>query len=396
MTDIAAEPDVASSAPAHAESAAARDAERELLQDIREEAQTRLWHVGKQAWTRKGVLSRAIAALVHDLGLLVRTTARSDSDLLGCLKESRGLWSETGLRHVDILAAADIVLEHVVRRLPVCESDAAPWIARAAVEALKADLGSSYLRAQGEELARHRDENIATRHITGRFLANASHDLRTPLTAVLGFSELLLEDTYGPLNDAQRTAVGHIENSAQNLHEIVGNLLDLMRSRAGKMELQYHRIAVTPVLAAIYDILVPLSKRREVEFGHRLAENLGSMDADDGILRHIVYNLLESALRATPAGGEVVLQADRADSTLSIVVLDNALHFPPEAIEKMSDSFPIIENSPARGYDSWEIGLPLVRRYVEMLNGTLSLESNPDSGTAITVRLPTERPAAAR
>ncbi len=372
-----------------------RDNEKRLLHDIRREAEKRLWHVDRQLWTRKGAVTRCLNSTGRELTVLLVRAAASELETPK-LRESVPLWSETGLSWDDVLTLADVVQETTIASLDMEDIVGAPWLVQAAVSSLKAEVAGVYLQRRAEELERQRDDSVASRHLAGRFLANASHELRTPLTAVLGFSELLLEDTYGELTPAQRTAVGHIENSAQNLHEIVNNVLDLMQFRAGKLELHYRGIAVSPLLRNLYDILLPLSQRRKVQFAYQVPDDLGSMEADESILRHIVYNLLESALRATPEAGEVVLRAVRDDSTLTISAYDTALHFPQDAIEKMNDSFPIRENSPARGYDGWEIGLPLVRRYVDLHGGTLSIESSPDNGTTIAVRLPADRPPGAR
>jgi signal transduction histidine kinase len=235
-------------------------------------------------------------------------------------------------------------------------------------------------------------EAALTQHLAGRFLANASHDLRTPLTAILGFSELLLEDTYGPLNEAQRTALAHVEESAQTLLEVVNNLLDLLHIRAGNLVLRYRTVEIAAILQSLHSVLSPLSARRNVGFRLQLAENLGQVETDEKIVRHIVYHLLASGLRSTPAGGEVVLSAERTGEALLIRTHDTALHLPPEAIANMMPPFPLLENSPTRGYEGWEIGLPLVHRYVELLQGTMELESLPERGTTFTIQLPLKRP----
>ncbi len=231
-------------------------------------------------------------------------------------------------------------------------------------------------------------EAALTQHLAGRFLANASHELRTPLTAILGFSELLQEETYGPLNEAQRKALGHIEESANTLLEVVNNLLDLLHIRAGNLVLRYREMDIAEVLENLYGILSPLAARRGVAFQIQLSEGLGTGKTDEKIVRHIVYHLLASALRSTPTGGEVTLTAERTKDTLTVRTHDTALHLPPEAIANMMGPFQLLENSPTRGYEGWEIGLPLVRRYVELLEGTLELESLPERGTTFTVRLP--------
>ena len=385
------QPDVAAPPAAHP-----IESERDLLLEIHKEAKARLWHLDRQVWTKRGVVTRCLTVAVRGLCALLSPARAGELVAPVSLPEGVADWSETGLSWAEIVALADIVQDRTIVSLGPASCNEQAWPVQAVISSLKAEIAGVYLRQQEEAIARQRDDSVASRHLAGRFLANASHELRTPLTAVLGFSELLLEDTYGELSEAQRTAVGHIENSAQNLHEIVNNLLDLMQFRSGKLEMHYRRIAIAPLLQHIYAILGPLANCRKVLFAHQVPDDLGSMDADEGILRHIVYHLLESALRATPEGGEVTLKAERTDDLLTIVGFDTALHFPRETIENMNDAFPIIENSPARGYDGWEIGFPLVRRYVDLHAGTLAIESGPDRGTTITVRLPTDRLQSAR
>jgi signal transduction histidine kinase len=108
-------------------------------------------------------------------------------------------------------------------------------------------------------------------------------------------------------------------------------------------------------------------------------------------VRHIVYHLLASGIRATPAHGEVSLTAERSADTVTILTRDTALHIPPEALANMLDPFPRLENSPARGYEGWEVGLPLVRRYVALHGGELEMESLPQNGTIFRIILPISR-----
>jgi signal transduction histidine kinase len=260
------------------------------------------------------------------------------------------------------------------------------------LEALAGRVADLRIGQLEQELAMHQEQTLATQHLAERFLGNASHELRTPLTAILGFAELLLEETYGALTPEQATTVGHIENSAQNLNEIVSNMLDLLHIRAGKLHLQYRPVAIKALLEHLFVILLPLAGRKSVVFKMELPDDLGMVEVDENIVRHIVYHLLSSALRATPAGGEVVLRVRRAAPSLILEASDTALHLPAEAVANMLDPFPRLENSPTRGYEGWEVGLSLVRRYVELHRGDLRLESLPDKGTIFTVTLPLTRP----
>jgi signal transduction histidine kinase len=315
-------------------------------------------------------------------------SAFSQPDVQDCARRTAQLslaWSDVRTL-LNLLTA--VVLETLVAH------DADPItneLAAAFLEAFAALAADRRITRMEQDLAAHQEEAVVTQHLAGRFLANASHELRTPLTAVLGFAELLQEENYGSLNPEQATAVGHIENSAQNLLEIVNNLLDLLNIRAGKLTLQYRPINLMSLLEHLYMILIPLAGRKSVQFEIGRGADLGMMEADENIVRHIVYYLLSSALRATPAGGRVTLRAWRDTDNAVIEVQDTALHLPPEAVANMADPFPRLENSPARGYEGWEVGLPLVHRYVDLHHGSLKFESLPTQGTVFRVTLPLKR-----
>lgn len=373
------------------------------------DARAKLWHLDAVLLARKGparaAASKTLEALVPLLGRAGQQaepptpdapvpTAGNDlktnADLEAALEPWTALdlsWPDLRVLITSLAACCEAALSDAS-----AESTARPIVA-AAFDRLIRRAAERRIAELDEQLSSHREESLISQHLAGRFLANASHELRTPLTAVLGFSELLQEGTYGDLNAEQKTAVDHIENSAQNLLEIVNNLLDLLHIRSGKLVPQYRPVNPLTTLTRLYEILTPLARRKDVEFRLDLPEYLGEIEADDNILRHIVYHLLASALRATPTGGKVTLTAERRPGTFVIVTHDTALHLPPQALVAIEDPFPIIENSPARGYEGWEVGLPLVRRYVDLHGGRLELESEPDRGTTFRIILPMSKRA---
>jgi signal transduction histidine kinase len=385
---------------------ALRGTKDSILRDWQTDARNRLWHLESHLTTRKGAVSLCMSATLLSLIELFQESPSPDPEpdltsdpitsqrsLFAVVEQGSLNWDILPLSWQDIRSLLDIGANQIHQAL-MDRSISTELIAmvRGALEALAAAIADRRMTHLEQELSKQREESIAIQHLTGRFLANASHELRTPLTAVLGFAELLLEETYGPLTPEQRTAVGHIDNSAQNLLEIVNNLLDLLHIRAGKLKLQYRPVDIAPLLRNLYEILIPLAQRKNVAFSLDLHPTLGVAEVDEGILRHIVYHLLASALRATPKGGIVNLSAHRANAELIILTHDTALHLPPDAIANMMDAFPILENSQARGYEGWEMGLPLVNRYVELHGGKLDLESLQDQGTTFRITLPLGRP----
>ncbi len=254
------------------------------------------------------------------------------------------------------------------------------------------------VRALDLELTEVREQTVLTHQFASRFIANASHELRTPLTAILGFSELLSEHEYGEMNESQLMALGHIYNSAQNLLEIINDLIDVMQLQAGKLTLKCKRTEIYPMLASVYDILSALAQRRQVELKLEMEPTLGHINMDETIVRHIVYHLLASALRSTPTGGIVSLSAARTDTALTIITYDTALHLPEGIIDSFNGAVQVKENMPDRGYDMWQVGLAMVKKYVDLQRGSMQVENrSPEEGggTAFRVTIPANLTATA-
>ncbi len=380
---------------------------RAILKGWYHDALNKLWYLDKTVFERQKPISICVEMTIS----AVISTLKGDRPILSeALHHSTILvkplnqysliesiaphWRGTELSWNDIHSALELLEVHIQRQLIGSDESLE---AMAVVEGAMAKLCLAICHVKianlEQSLADQRDEGMTLQHMAGRFLANSSHELRTPLTAVLGFSELLLEDTYGVINSEQRIAIEHIENSAQNLLEIVNNFLDLMHIRAGKLRLAPRSVDIALILQNLHNILSPLAVRRKVSFLLEISDNLGVIEADEGIVRHMVYYLLSSALRATPERGKVILKASRKDPFLIIQTHDTALHLPQDALSNMEDPYPLLENSPTRGYEGWEIGLPLVKRYVTLHDGKLELESLPEQGTIFRILLPTYQQA---
>lgn len=369
-----------------------------LLQSWQKDARNTLPHLDRGLLTRQGAATQAVAQTFDFLTVSLDlydpscVSAPPEEPLRRQQEQCSRSLAALPCPWPDVRVLLELLQTHLAHILTEQDADATLLsLYRTALETIGGRAADLRLEQLQQELDTQREELEIAQHLTGRFLANASHELRTPLTAVLGFAELLLEESYGPLTPDQAIAIGHIENSAQNLEEIANNLLDMLHIRAGKRELQYRSVDIRPVLENLHQILTPLSERKKVHFNLELREELGRIEADELILRHIVYHLLSSALRATPTGGQVTLRAWRGDHALEIEMQDTAMHLPPEALANMMEPFPRLENSPARGYESWEIGLPLVRRYVELHHGALEMESLPERGSIFRVHIPLRR-----
>ena len=364
-----------------------------ILENWRHSVEASLTHLPAATFAKRGELMQT-ATLTLD-GLIqaekqrIEVPAEPNSEFAEKMEDCVLFWASLTLTRDETAQLINRLCEEVrsgIERRAV-EGEEAVLATKLFFYELKEKLSCRQIEALEGEVNSLREEHAAAHHIANRFLASSVHELRTPLTAVIGFSELLLENTYGELTEAQIPIVGHIENSAQNLHEIINNLLDVLNYRAGKLKLKCTPIIFHQVLGQICQILMPLATRKKVIFRWELTDT-GVIQADENIVRHIFYYLLSSSLRATPDGGEVSVKNKKVGERVEIIVGDTALHLPGDAIQQLREPYPLFENAQARAYEGLEVGLPLSLRYVEMHNGKVQIESRPDQGTRFIISLP--------
>ena len=217
-----------------------------------------------------------------------------------------------------------------------------------------------------------------------RFLAAVSHELRTPLNAVMGFAQLLRTENYGPLSAKQLRFVDNINAGGRSLLDLVDNLLDLSKLAAGELQVELTDVAVDEVL----DRIVPAAEILASGKGLTLSiTSDGPITArvDGRRLEQVLLNLLSNAIKFTDHGG-VTLSARRVDQALELVVSDTGVGIPHKDLGRVFDEFVQLDNGP--GSAGTGLGLPLSKRLVELMGGTLTLDSRRGRGTTARVTFP--------
>ncbi|AFV23034.1 sensory transduction histidine kinase [Methanolobus psychrophilus R15] len=220
--------------------------------------------------------------------------------------------------------------------------------------------------------------------IKSEFLANMSHELRTPLTAVIGFSDILSTQKFGELNDKQVQFVDHILKSGKHLLEVINDVLDLSKVEAGKMELDCENFSVSKLLGEVQRSLYPLSLRKSIEIDIMDDVQDPGIFADKLKLKQIMYNLLSNAIKFTPDNGKVSVVARRADNILEVSVSDTGIGIPVQRLEEIFDPFMQVDASNKRRYGGTGLGLALAKRFVEMHDGKIWVESEEGKGSTFT------------
>jgi signal transduction histidine kinase len=221
------------------------------------------------------------------------------------------------------------------------------------------------------------------------FVHHVSYELRSPLTNIIGFANLLGDAAFGDLNDKQREYLGYITTSTNALLAIINNILDLATIDAGAMTLNLGDVDIRACMEAAAEGVQDRLVKNDIHLDIRTPADIGSFVADDRRLRQVLFNLLSNAIGFSPAGETVTLSAERQSDAVVFTVVDRGPGIPPEQKDKVFDWF---ETDP-RGSEHRGpgLGLTLVRSFVELHGGSVTIESTPGEGTVVACVLPASR-----
>jgi signal transduction histidine kinase len=219
-----------------------------------------------------------------------------------------------------------------------------------------------------------------------RFLANVSHELRAPVTAIIGLGRLLSDSSSDRLTEEQSRQVDLIRGSATDLLSLVNDLLDLAKAEAGRIEPNWSEVDLRAVFGQLRGTLRPLAVRPEVDF--RIDEPaVPTVHSDEVLLAQVLRNLLTNALKFT-ADGSVRLSVSRVDDDVEFIVADTGTGIAADLHERIFEEFFQVPGSQAISGRGTGLGLPYARRLVGILGGALRVESTPGEGSTFIVRLP--------
>ena len=239
-----------------------------------------------------------------------------------------------------------------------------------------------------------RQLEAANRH-KSEFLANMSHELRTPLNAIIGFSEVLTEQMFGAVNPKQMEYLQDIHSSGQHLLSLINDVLDLSKIEAGKMELDLSCFDLGLLLEHSATLVRERAQRHGLALELEVGDGLTEWVADARKVKQVVVNLLSNAVKFTPNGGRVSVRArhmngvdGRAGEWAEVSVSDTGVGIAPEDRALVFEEFRQAGTDVLRKAEGTGLGLALVKRFVELHGGTVSLDSEPGQGSTFRFVLP--------
>jgi signal transduction histidine kinase len=225
-----------------------------------------------------------------------------------------------------------------------------------------------------------------------QFMANVTHELRTPLQGVMGLSELVAKGIYGAVGERHVEAMSNIKGSARRLLALIDDLLLLASDDAGKLEVHMEEVDLADALPSVMATGQWLLADRELTLKQELG-SLPMITTDRSKLNQIVLNLLANAIKFTPDGGTIVLRARRFGEAIEIEVEDTGIGIPEEELDRIFDEFHQVDGSLSREYGGVGLGLTLVKRLLGLLGGDITVTSTVGSGSTFRVKLPRPRRA---
>jgi len=224
------------------------------------------------------------------------------------------------------------------------------------------------------------------------FLANMSHELRTPLNAIIGFSELLTDSKDGQFDEATRQRfLGQILTSGKHLLGLINDILDLSKVEAGQLELRLQLVSVAEVVDQVAKTVEPLLAKKGIMLRTNV-EGTGEVLADGGKLKQMLLNLISNAIKFTPDGGAVTIDARRAKNTLEVSVTDTGIGIAEADQKQIFQEFHQVDQGPGRKHEGTGLGLALTKRFALLHGGDVRVSSTVGAGSVFTLTLPL-RPA---
>lgn len=244
-----------------------------------------------------------------------------------------------------------------------------------------------------EELDRAMNGMEAGAILKNRFLATISHELRTPLNSIIGFSDVLLSEMFGGFGDPkQKEYVGLVRESGAHLLSVVNSLLDMSKLESGAYSIQPEPFRFAEAVESSRNMLVPQAEAKNIAMSINVAPSVGEIRADRRAVKQILINLVSNAVKFTPEGGSVSIEAKRLGSRLHFSVSDTGIGISEGDIGRVGEPFMQVSNDYTRRFEGTGLGLSLVKGLVALHEGTMTIESSPGEGTMVTITLPVSGP----
>ena len=227
------------------------------------------------------------------------------------------------------------------------------------------------------------------------FLANISHELRTPMNAIIGYTSLMTDKIYGEITAKQAQALKRIASNSTNLLQLINNILDISKISAGKMPLYMEECSLNEIVQEVVEMMEALAREKNIALIFEKSPEV-QLTSDKTRIKQILINLIGNAIKFTVQGGVTVsFQPGLAKETVKLTVRDTGIGMQPESLKFIFEEFRQADASTTREYGGTGLGLAIVKKLTELLGGEIIVESEPGKGSSFSLNLPAQSDAKA-
>ena len=227
--------------------------------------------------------------------------------------------------------------------------------------------------------------------LKSEFLASMSHELRTPLNSIIGFADVLLEGLDGELNERMTEDVSLIKQSGSHLRTLIGDILDMSKIEAGRMELRYETIDIFQMAEDIMATTQPLATEKDLELNLNLEGEVGIVEADRTRIRQVFLNIVSNAIKFTEKGGVTIGVREKAEY-LVISIRDTGIGIKEDHIPIVFEQFRQIDGGLNRSAGGTGLGMPITKKLVELHGGSIWVKSVVGQGSTFYFTIPYQKP----
>lgn len=220
------------------------------------------------------------------------------------------------------------------------------------------------------------------------FVSAVSHELRTPLTSIKGFASILMTGKLGAVPPEVKDRLEKINKHSDSLVQLINDLLDISRIEAGRVEMKYELKPLAPIVEAVADLLSPQLKDKKINLSVNIPEDLKPVFVDSSQIQRVFVNLINNAIKFTPAEGRITVKAFDAGDFIQTDITDTGIGIAESDLEKIFDEFYRVDNAVNQSLQGTGLGLSLVKRIIEAHRGKIRVKSQLNAGTTFSFTLP--------
>jgi PAS domain S-box-containing protein len=256
------------------------------------------------------------------------------------------------------------------------------------------------LRQSNENLALANLDLARATRLKDEFLAHMSHELRTPLSSILGMTQALSREVYGPMTERQHRSLNIVERSGRHLLTLINDILEVAKIEAGKISLQMGEFSVLKLCEDSLEFVQQQALQKHIHVTLKFSPEVTTLQGDELRLKQALINLLDNAMKFTPEGGQVYLEAgletypghshssEAPAPGLALAVTDTGIGIAPEDQSRLFNTFVQLDSSLNRQYFGTGLGLALVKRIMDLHGGIVAVHSNLNQGSRFTLHFP--------